>query len=159
MSSLILCYAAASQFLLPGSCYSGLDSGFALGYDTTTSEVCTSVSTTALFVLATGLFGQAIIGFWCFWSNSRQIVSWSSNPLTTTLAALHQGHVNHRTGRCLASVRQSQDIISPSRPLKSQVLKGCSGRHQIRGPDKRTRWRGSRGQVVKEVKGVKGMKG
>jgi hypothetical protein len=42
---------------------------------------------------------------------------------------------------------------------KRNVLKGCSGHHQIRGPDKRTRWRGSRGQVVKGVKGLKGMKG
>jgi len=98
LASLVVCYASTSQIFISG-----------------TREISSSspptgesffVNGIAIFSLGVGLFGQAVIATWCMIADSRSIPTWSSNPLTNTLAYMHEG-LPHRGRRCMISVRES----------------------------------------------------
>jgi hypothetical protein len=108
MFFLVLSYAAVSQLFIQ----------FWLRPSNLNQEVLTPVSTAvnvaAIFALGIGLLGQTIIGVFCI---IRAIPSWSSNPLNTTLAALHTG-TKHNSGRCMLSVH---DFTSNSGAYKPKL--------------------------------------
>lgn len=60
----------------------------------------------ALVVLGIALGVQAGIAVWCLVSCRHSILTWSSNPLNTTLAMIQNGGMTRRPGRCLLSVHQ-----------------------------------------------------
>jgi hypothetical protein len=99
LSSLILCYAATSQIFIKGTRDTDQTSK--------TTEEGFFVNGIAIFALGLGLFGQALIATWCMIADSRCIPTWSSNPLTNTLAYMHEG-MPHRSGRCMLSVKYSR---------------------------------------------------
>jgi hypothetical protein len=73
----------------------------------------------ALFALGLALLGQLAIAIWCLRSTALSVPSWSSNPLNTTLAALHF-HLQRRTRRCMLSVDQNNLNSVPSLPRDRQ---------------------------------------
>jgi hypothetical protein len=80
---------------------------------TSTSQMLLSPSLNGVAAVAIGigLFGQALLSTWC------RIITWSSNPLNTTLALVHSGPI-HRSGRCMTSALdpEIQDAaVVPSR--------------------------------------------
>ncbi|KAE9363063.1 hypothetical protein N431DRAFT_139141 [Stipitochalara longipes BDJ] len=105
--SLVLCYASTSQIFITGTRTTNSKS--------TTIEEGFFVNGIAIFALGLGLFGQAAIATWCMIADSRSIPTWSSNPLTNTLAYMHEG-LPHRGRRCMISVRESSysKIMQPS---------------------------------------------
>lgn len=113
ISSLVLCYAATSQIFIrstrkTGPNFTVIEEGF-------------FVNGIAIFALGLGLFGQAIIATWCMIADSRSIPTWSSNPLTNTLAYMHKGLL-HRSDRCMLSVHESRysKVCQPS-PVQSSA--------------------------------------
>lgn len=99
ISSLILCYAATSQIFIKGSRKTDPNSEV--------MEEGFFVNGIAIFALGLGLLGQAVIATWCMIADSRSIPTWSSNPITNTLAYMHEG-LPHRSGRCMTSVHESR---------------------------------------------------
>lgn len=108
MFFLVLSYAAVSQLFIQ----------FWLHPSNLSQEVLlpvpTAVNVTAIFALGIGLLGQTLIGVFCI---IREIPSWSSNPLNTTLAALRAG-TKHNSGRCMLSVH---DLASKSDAYKPKL--------------------------------------
>lgn len=75
------------------------------------------VNGTAVVSLGIGLAGQAVIAAWCLLDIShRPILTWSSNRLNTTLAAVQHGYLTQQPGRCMLSIHQRHQ-----RPDKSQL--------------------------------------
>ncbi|KAN0104405.1 hypothetical protein V8E51_010150 [Hyaloscypha variabilis] len=113
ITSLVLCYASTSQIFISGGRKTELHS--------TTTEEGIFVNGTAIFTLGLGLFGQAVIATWCMIADLRSIPTWSSNPLTNTLAYMHEG-LPHRGRRCMISVRESSysKVTQPS-PVQPSV--------------------------------------
>jgi hypothetical protein len=113
ITSLVLCYASTSQIFISGGRKTELHS--------TTTEEGIFVNGTAIFTLGLGLFGQAVIATWCMIVDLRSIPTWSSNPLTNTLAYMHEG-LPHRGRRCMISVRESSysKVTQPS-PVQPSV--------------------------------------
>jgi hypothetical protein len=99
VSSLILCYAATSQIFIKGTRKTDSNSK--------NTEEGFFVNGLAISALGLGLIGQALIATWCMIADSRSIPTWSSNPLTNTLAYMHEG-LPHRSGRCMISVHESR---------------------------------------------------
>jgi hypothetical protein len=50
---------------------------------------------------------------------SKHILTWSSNPLNTTLACLHNG-LTRQPGRCMLDVNSVRAAIIPTRPKRTQ---------------------------------------
>jgi hypothetical protein len=107
LSSLVLCYAATSQIFIMGTTKTNPD------YTITEKGIFTNAI--AILALGLGLSGQAAIATWCMIADSRSIPTWSANPLTNTLAYMHEG-LQHRSGRCMISVRESSysKVTQPS---------------------------------------------
>lgn len=98
--SLILCYAATSQLFIVGA-WNGqeLRNWVSLGPGSTL------INAVALFILALGLLVNTLIALWSLKWNLRHVPTWSSSPLTNTLAALHHNHhISHHPDRCMMSV-------------------------------------------------------
>lgn len=117
---LILCYAATSMLFIPRV---EVDDGSYHG---------THVNLLALLVLGLALLGQTLLAIWCYYSNLRNIPTWSSNPLNTTVLMLDRQLVRHREGRCIDSM-QIRDISgveqesapklpSPQQPSQWQLI-------------------------------------
>lgn len=121
MFFLVLSYAAVSQLFIQ----------FWLSPAVLSKEVFltipTAVNAAAIFALGIGLLGQTFIGVFCI---IRTIPSWSSNPLNTTLAALH-ARTKHNSGRCMLSVH---DFASKSGAYKPNVKQSsaCKARKAVR---------------------------
>jgi hypothetical protein len=77
---LILCYAGTSQLFLQ---VQGAIPGRYI-------EIV-YVNLIALFAVGLGILGQWIIALWCYVANVKEVASWTSNPLNTTLSAWHDG--------------------------------------------------------------------
>jgi hypothetical protein len=90
---LVLCYAATSLLVMP------LVDSFEGTYSRT------YVNLIALLSLGFALFGQTLLAIWCYYNNLRNIPSWSSNPLNTTVNMLKHQLVQHREGRCICSIQ------------------------------------------------------
>lgn len=107
--SLIIAYAASSQLLVEGIIWAKgkphADYGMFL-------------NGIALLALALGPVGMATISTWAM-IRSNSIITWSSNPLNNTLAAIHHG-LEPRTGRCMVSVHQASLPPTPLQPLQKQ---------------------------------------
>ncbi|KAJ9426047.1 hypothetical protein FOXG_07405 [Fusarium oxysporum f. sp. lycopersici 4287] len=86
MICLILCYGASSYLLLPDY----VDEVFINGL--------------ALLILGLALLGHASVSTWCLWTCSDSVSTWSSNPLSNCLAAVQNGMLQRRNGRCMRSV-------------------------------------------------------
>ncbi|RKK23781.1 hypothetical protein BFJ68_g14212 [Fusarium oxysporum] len=86
MICLILCYGASSYLLLPR----GVNKVFINGF--------------ALLILGLALLGHASLSTWCLWTSSDSVLTWSSNPLSNCLAAVQNGLLQRRNGRCMRSV-------------------------------------------------------
>ncbi|KAJ5714722.1 uncharacterized protein N7483_011903 [Penicillium malachiteum] len=78
---LIICYGATSMLFIEAS-----------------------VNAIALLALGTSLLGQSLLGLWSYWDNLRDIPSWGSNPLNTTLTMMVKRSVQRTAGRCMASI-------------------------------------------------------
>ncbi|OCL10880.1 hypothetical protein AOQ84DRAFT_374513 [Glonium stellatum] len=91
---LILCYGATSLLVVPQV---GSTEGTYSG---------TYINLVALLSLGVALFGQTLLAIWCYYNNLRNIPSWSSNPLNTTVNMLKQQFIQHREGRCINSVQR-----------------------------------------------------
>ncbi|KAF9770165.1 hypothetical protein IL306_012321 [Fusarium sp. DS 682] len=98
MICLILCYGASSYLLLPDSLNDVFINGF------------------ALLVLGLALLGHVALSTWCLWTRSDSVLTWSSNPLSNCLAAVQNGMLQRRNGRCMRSVHDQ----NPS------SLQGCA---------------------------------
>ncbi|KAN0087225.1 hypothetical protein V8E54_000913 [Elaphomyces granulatus] len=103
-ASQILSYAATSLTLL--------DNGYP-------GDPYAYINPYALFALGLALLGQVAIAIWCLRSTALSVPSWSSNPLNTTLAALHF-RLRRRAGRCMLSVGQDSLNSMPSLPRDQQ---------------------------------------
>ncbi|KAJ2895678.1 uncharacterized protein MKZ38_006260 [Zalerion maritima] len=66
----------------------------------------------ALLTLGTGLLLQAAIAGWCL-AGKKNIITWSSNPLTVAKACLQTGGgaypVEYQSGKCMMSVHMRKD--------------------------------------------------
>jgi hypothetical protein len=113
---LIITYAAISQLFIIIGYQHPVDIGV-LGL---TVPYATGLNTIALAALGVGILGQAIISTWCLLTTSESIPTWSSNPLTITLASRHLG-LEHRSGRCMFSVHFSSQDARPSCPSRRQM--------------------------------------
>jgi hypothetical protein len=98
---LILCYGATS-FLFP-----------TIELEAGDIELC--VNLIALLILGLALFGQTLLAIWCFYNNLRNIPSWSSNPLNTTVTMLRQRAVQHRENCCMSPIQTTD--LSQGRPI------------------------------------------
>lgn len=119
LASLVLCYGSSSLLIVGGEpeddardidCWN-------LGFQVESEY--TWVNATALCALGIGLGVQAALAGWCLYlstpkrgsltrSNST-VPSWNSNPLNTTLTALHLGILTRCPGRALLSVHQQNE--------------------------------------------------
>lgn len=117
---LILCYAATSMLFIPR-----VDADYGTLYET-------HVNLLALLALGLALLGQTVLAIWCYYSNLRDIPTWSSDTLNTTVLMLDQQLVRHREGRCIESM-QVRDILgeeqesapklpSPQQPSQWQLI-------------------------------------
>ncbi|RDW84384.1 hypothetical protein BP6252_01974 [Coleophoma cylindrospora] len=97
--SLIACYTATSQILMPSS-----TAYFQYGSDHVTRR--TSLNGVAVLALGLGILFQAIISTACLASHPERILTWSSSPFTITLASLQNG-LQHRDGRCMMSAESA----------------------------------------------------
>ncbi|KAL9110187.1 MAG: hypothetical protein Q9227_005248 [Pyrenula ochraceoflavens] len=104
---LILCYAATSQIFLTLDPKEKVD-----GVEQVTFTTIV-VNPVALIVLGIGLLVYTVIAVWCLASNLRQCPTWSSSPMTNTLAALHQ-RLTHHPNRCMMPVHSK---LIPSQPM------------------------------------------
>lgn len=112
MLCLILCYGASSYLLLP---------------DMTERVYINGV---AVLVLGLALLGHTSVSTWCLRTRSAVVLTWSSNPLSNCLAAVQNGMIERRPGRCMRSVhdqkpfRSSQfdgdDDIRPAHSVEKQ---------------------------------------
>lgn len=79
----------------------------------------------ALLGLGISLGVQAGISIWCLVSTRHSILTWSSNPLNTTLALIQTGNISRDLGRSLLSVHQrnqwSNQLARPARKQGSMV--------------------------------------
>ncbi|KAI9700944.1 MAG: hypothetical protein M1820_006589 [Bogoriella megaspora] len=104
---LMLSFAASSQlFLQPRTADDNFD-GFVL-------------NGIAFLSLGVGIAGQALIASVALRGSSRFIPTWSSNPLNTTLACIHDG-LEHRPGRSLLSIDKRNNPSAPTHPSRKQV--------------------------------------
>ncbi|KAK3174149.1 hypothetical protein OEA41_001393 [Lepraria neglecta] len=113
-------YTAASQVLLDDFDYGEAE-----------------VNGVALLVLGIGLLVQALLAQACIMIKSKQILTWSSNVLTVTLACLHSPEeLRHRDGRCMIPAAEaSNHVDGPRRPSVHQPSlreTDASARHVIR---------------------------
>ena len=81
---------------------------------------CTFVNPIELCTMSIGLLIQCGVSVWSFLTNLQWIPTWGSNPLNTTLSALHRGTVQHRSNRCMALFDNSNLIGTLRRPTVSQ---------------------------------------
>ncbi|CZR54741.1 uncharacterized protein PAC_04625 [Phialocephala subalpina] len=110
-ASLILCYAASSQLFVYGATWPKSSSRAVWGV---------YANGVAFLMLALGLLGKAVIATWILLSETRKnILTWSSNPLNTTLAVIHRG-LEPRSNRCMLSVHQAELPSIPIVPLRKQ---------------------------------------
>ncbi|KAH8698632.1 hypothetical protein BGW36DRAFT_426327 [Talaromyces proteolyticus] len=120
---LILCYAATSMLVMPR-----VDSDEGIHHES-------HINLIALLALGLALFGQTLLAFWCYYNNLRDIPSWSSNPLNTTLTILNQQLVQHREGRCIdpVQIRDTPDErpMLPRKQQPSQWQVSTSARNAI----------------------------
>lgn len=96
---LILCYAATSMLFVKEV---NTDDG---------TYGKTYVNLLALLALGLALLGQTVLAIWCYYSNLRNIPTWSSNPLNTTATMLGQQLVRHRVGRCIDSMQFRDESV------------------------------------------------
>ncbi|RGP77793.1 hypothetical protein FLONG3_4087 [Fusarium longipes] len=95
MICLCLCYGTSSYLLLP---------------TVMSDEVY--LNGVALVVLGLALLGHATVSSWCLWTRSNSVLTWSSNPLSNCLAAVQNGMIQRREGRCMQPVPDQHN--SPS---------------------------------------------
>lgn len=81
----------------------------------------TRINGVALVTLGLGLGGQALVGVWTMRYYSKAILSWSSNPLNTTLVCLTNGIIHRQPDRCLRGVDSPLDSNAPVTPQARQV--------------------------------------
>ncbi|KAH7174184.1 uncharacterized protein B0J16DRAFT_403736 [Fusarium flagelliforme] len=123
MICLCFCYGGSSYLLLP----------------TDSLPDVVFLNGVALVVLGLALSGHAIVSTWCLWTRSDSVLTWSSNPLSNCLAAVQNGMLQRREGRCMQPVpdqnpspsRQGyeHDGMEPVHPLKKQKSIYNSHRH------------------------------
>ncbi|KAJ5712592.1 hypothetical protein N7493_009060 [Penicillium malachiteum] len=58
----------------------------------------------ALLALGFALLGQSLLALWSYWNTLRDIPSWGSNPMNTTLTMMVHRSVQRTSGRCMASI-------------------------------------------------------
>ncbi|KAJ5718386.1 hypothetical protein N7488_004032 [Penicillium malachiteum] len=64
----------------------------------------TCVNLIALLALGFALLGQSLLALLSYWNNLRDIPSWGSNSLNTTLTMMIHGSVQRAPGRCMAPI-------------------------------------------------------
>jgi hypothetical protein len=116
---LILSYAAASQVWILSANNPNYTVFDPLPGGSSKQETMV-LNSIALAALGIGILGQALISTWCMLRNSKQILTWSSNPLNTTLACLHSV-LTPRPGRCMLAVHSAHLPSVPSKPLHRQL--------------------------------------
>lgn len=81
-----------------------------------------AVNGAALITLGISLIGQALVALWCLKAlGSAHILSWSSNPLNTTLTVIRKGYLTRREGQCMVSIHDVGDSCrEPMKPARRQ---------------------------------------
>jgi len=115
---LILCYAGTSTLFIATT---------STGDFQKCAVRCTNLNAMAIYALGFGLLGQSVIGAWSMIYKPSRILTWSSNPMNTTLAALHDS-TNHQPRRCMLSVQQSTLQSGPVFPKRVQSSAASLGR-------------------------------
>ena len=117
-ASLIVSYASTSLLFLK------LPMGVAGDYpNADTSAVY--INPVALCGLLIGISSHWIVAVWCL-RDTRHILTWSSNPLTNTLAVLHTGRLQRRPGRCMMDVNNTTTEAKPYKPrVRQENLRKC----------------------------------
>ena len=86
----------------------------------------TEVNGVALLVLGIGLLVQALLAQACIMMKSNQIMTWSSNVLTVTLACIHSSEgLRHTDGRCMIPVAERSNPQDGPRlpPVRQSLLR------------------------------------
>jgi len=104
--SIAICYTASSQLFLALSSNLPAD----------------TVNNVALLTLGIGLMAQCIVSTWSLTSTSGLVLSWSSNPLNTALAGLHNG-LEAQRGRCMVPAPATASQVERRLPSSSQPSK------------------------------------
>jgi hypothetical protein len=112
--ALVLCYGASSQLFVYGVTYPPN-----FGEPGIYGNWGTYINGVALLTLALALIVKATIATWILISVSENIITWSSNPLNSTLAVIHHG-LEPRAKRCMISVHQRGLDTTPITPLRKQ---------------------------------------
>ncbi|KAK0117849.1 hypothetical protein ONS95_012170 [Cadophora gregata] len=111
-AGLVLCYASTSQVFIAVTSWSFYG-------DETHYQYFTFVNGVALTCLGAGLLVQTIISTACLISQSKHILTWSSNPLNATLAYLHHD-LRRRDGRSLMPASDRNLPPTPRTPQEHQ---------------------------------------
>jgi hypothetical protein len=114
--AIILTYMSTSAAYLPDF-YTGSPNE----YDGTG----TRINGVALVTIGLGLAFQALVGSWTLKRHDREILSWSSNPLNTTVVCLTNGLVSRLPDRCLRGIDGPRDSSAPVQPKMQQVRAGA----------------------------------
>ena len=89
----------------------------------------------ALLALGLALLGQFLLAIWCYCDNLRDVPSWSSNPLNTTVTIMNEQSVKHREARCMASVQIRHTLearpMLPGAEQPSEWQISTSARHAM----------------------------
>ena len=101
---LMMCYASSSQLFLSGN---------------TAQEDNFVLNGIVIAALGIGMLGQCAISSLCLWNSTTHILSWSSNPLNTTLICVHFG-LQRRLNRCMQSAFDLKTNPFPTAPLPRQ---------------------------------------
>lgn len=121
--SLIICYSSTSLMFLNlpmGNMASGGNPEYGNQYLVGFDGIVSVVNPVALCGLFLGLWNHLVIATWCMLSNLRYIPTWSSNPLTNTLAALHIRRLCRRPDLCIMALDQKVMETKPVQPNSRQ---------------------------------------
>lgn len=114
--AIIITYMSTSAIFLPDF-YTGSPNE----YDGTG----TRINGVALITIGLGLAFQALVGSWTMKRHGKDILSWSSNPMNTTLICLTNGIFSRVPGRCLRGIDGPLDSNAPEQPKMKQVRAGA----------------------------------
>lgn len=121
--SLIVCYSSTSLIFLNlplGNLGSGGNPEYGEEYLDGFDGLLNVVNPVALCGLFLGILSHLVVATWCMLSNLRCIPTWSSNPLTNTLAALHIRRLHRHPDRCIMALDQKMVETKPTQPYSRQ---------------------------------------
>ena len=113
--AITMCYAASSMVFVTNTYDYSLTDG---GDPWSKASLAVSLSKVTTIAMGSAILVLCLLSTWSLWKS--KIPTWSSNPLTTLSAAMENGIILHREGRCMMSVHDRKKDAIPTRPTSVQ---------------------------------------